>query len=260
MDPWLERHWGDIHGSIIPYCRDLIADGLPPTLFARVEETVYLIESGEDVGRFQPDYSVFDTTYRDGGDLQGAEGTLAVAEPVRLRVSDETVTLGHIEIRRLEGDEPLVTAIEIISPTNKLDPRNRRQYVNKRQAYYQAGVNVVEIDLLRAGEPLIDVPWKRLRPELLTPYRACIRRVPRPDADTEIEYYPLRLQHRLPRLRIPLRPQDPDVVLDLQQPINLAYEKGRYGLTLKYNDPAPPPPLSDADAAWVADVLRHRRA
>jgi len=130
---------------------------------------------------------------------------IAVADPVRIRLSEPTGTLGHIEIRKLEGDQPLVTAIEVISPTNKLDARNRRRYLQKRDAYYAAGVNVVEIDLIRAGEPLIDVPWERVKPHQLTPYRAAIRRVPAPDEDLEAEYYPLPLQSRLPALAIPLR-------------------------------------------------------
>lgn len=41
-DPWLERHWGDVHTSIVTYCRDRLQPGLPRDLRARVEEQVYL--------------------------------------------------------------------------------------------------------------------------------------------------------------------------------------------------------------------------
>ena len=45
-----------------------------------------------------------------------------------------------------------MTAIEVISPTNKADPRGRRRYRRKRRAYYDARANVVEIDCCgRAG-------------------------------------------------------------------------------------------------------------
>ena len=37
MDPWLEEDWGDIHHSLIQYCRDQIAGQLPGDLFAAVE-------------------------------------------------------------------------------------------------------------------------------------------------------------------------------------------------------------------------------
>lgn len=252
MDPWLESHWGHLHHSIIQYGCELIAEQLPPALFA----TVYVVEADEESSRVRPDVAVFETERDLDDPVRQIGGTLAVAEPVRMKVAEEPATLGHIEIRRLDDQEPLVTAIEVISPTNKLDIRNRRKYVNKREAYYAARVNVVEIDLLRAGEPLIDVPWHRLPPELLTPYKACIRRVPAPDTDQEVEYYPLRLRARLPRLRIPLRHGDTDVILDLQKPIEKAYAVGRFGRRLNYASPPPGPPL--ADAAWVADILKRR--
>lgn len=259
MDPWLESYWGDLHHAIIQYSRDLIAEHLPAGLFATVEETVYLVASDEDVGRVRPDAAVFDSGTASGGTSGGSAGGVAVAEPVRIKVSESPAVLGHIEIRKLGGNEPLVTAIELISPTNKLDARNRRRYVQKREAYYAADVNVVEIDLLRAGEPLIDVPWGRLAARHLTPYKACIRRVPAMAGDDEVEYYPLPLRERLPRLGIPLRPTDADVILDLQQPIDRAYEMGRYGMRLDYVTTPPAPPLLADDAAWVAEqVLRPR--
>lgn len=222
MDPWLERHWGNVRHSFVQHSCDQIAERLPAALFATVEETAYSAVEDED-GEF-------------------------------------SAVLGHIEIRKLEGDQPLVTAIEVISPTNKLDARNRRRYVQKRDAYYAAGAGVVEIDLLRAGDPLIDVPWGRVAARLITPYKACIRRVPAADADEEVEYYPLPLRERLPRLGIPLRATDADVVSDLQQPIDRAYAMGRYGMRLDYASPPPGPLLSADDAAWVAEQLQRRGA
>jgi hypothetical protein len=258
MDPWLESHWGDLHHSIIQYSRDLIAEQLPPALFATVEESVYLVASGEDIGRVRPDIAMFDSGRANDVSAGATAGGAAVAEPIRIRVAEEPVALGHIEIRKLEGDEPLVTAIEVISPTNKLDARNRRRYVQKRDAYYAAGANVVEIDLLRAGEPLIDVPWERVEAHLLTPYKACIRRAPAAGTDQEVEYYALSLKQRLPRLRIPLRQTDDDAILDLQQPIDRAYQMGRYGMRLDYIPPPPGPPLTADDAAWVVQQLQRR--
>jgi hypothetical protein len=259
MDPWLESHWGDLHHSIIQYSRDLIAGQLPTALFATVEEMVYLVASDEEMGRVRPDAAVFDYGRESAGASRDSAGGVAVAEPLRIKIAEPQVTLGHIEIRKLEGNQPLVTAIEVISPTNKLDARNRRRYIQKREAYYAADVNVVEIDLLRTGEPLIDVPWGRLAARHITPCKACIRRVPAMSADDEVEYYPLPLRQRLPRLRIPLRPIDDDVILDLQQPIDKAYEMGRYGMRLNYAAPPPGPALSADDAAWAAEQVRQTR-
>ena len=68
-----------------------------------------------------------------------------------------------------------------------------------------------------------------------------------------MEYYPLPLRERLPRLAIPLRATDPDVILDLQQPIDRAYAMGRYGMRLDYAALPPGPPLPPEDAAWAAE-------
>jgi hypothetical protein len=260
MDPWLEEQWGDVHHRIVQYGCDQIAQRLPDGLFAAVEETVYVV--GYDTEplrrwRARPDAGVFETPTGAGGRRGEAEASAtSLAEPVRLRIIEQRVVEGHIEIRRIGGDEPLVTAIEVVSRTNKIDRRGRLAYVEKRESFYDAGVNVVEIDLLREGEPLIDVPWDRLAPELITPYKACVRRAP--PAESEVEYFPLRLRERLPRIGIPLRPEDADVPLDLQAPIDEAYRIGRYAGRLDYGRPPRPAPSAD-DAAWAAELVAAAR-
>jgi hypothetical protein len=47
----------------------------------------------------------------------------------------------------------IVTAIEVLSPSNKSAGPGRDSYLTKRQEYWDAGTNLVEIDLLRAGKP-----------------------------------------------------------------------------------------------------------
>ena len=50
MDPWLENStWGDIHNYLISELRNQIADQVPPGLFVKVEETVYLVHSESDI-------------------------------------------------------------------------------------------------------------------------------------------------------------------------------------------------------------------
>lgn len=253
MDPWLESQWGDLHHSIIQYSRDLIADQLPQGLFAAVEETVFIKDRQFDVGRVRPDVGVFRSNRPGGGRSDQAGGTMT-ANPVRFAIIDQPVIEGHIEIRKIGGGEPLITAIEVISPTNKSDARGRKMYLDQRESYFKSGANVVELDLLRAGEPIIFVPWERVHPEQLTPYRAAIGRGPAPEVEMEVEYCPLSLRERLPVLAIPLRSTDKDVVLDLQKPIDLAYEKGRYGMRIDYSKP-PIPALSEQDAEWASKLI-----
>ncbi|MCZ7634720.1 MAG: DUF4058 family protein [Verrucomicrobia bacterium] len=71
---------------------------------------------------------------------------------------------------------------------------------------------------------------------------------------SEHEVYPVRLRDRLPVFRVPLRPGEPDAVVDLQALIDLSHDRGRYRL-LDYHRELDPP-LSPEDAAWVDQVLR----
>jgi hypothetical protein len=252
MDPWLESYWGDMHHRIIQYSCDQVEAQLPPGLVAMVESTVYLIDDDWERRRMiRPDFAVVD--YGGSAAASPEAGALAVAEPVRIAIPEEPYTQGHIEIRELGSGRALVTAIEVISPTNKLDPYARSAYLRKRKEYYAAKISVVEIDLLRVGEHLIGVPLEGLESQLNTPYKCAVRRGGEL-AGAEVEYYPLPLRARLSRIHLPLRPADADIVLDLQLPIDESYKRGRYATQIDY-DQAPQPPLSAADAAWAAELI-----
>ena len=253
MDPWLESSWGDVHHEIISRLAEQIADALPPSLFVAVQERVYVLrEAAAEDGRTQqwvPDVGTFQV-----GDLTptadpDAGGGPAVAGPVKITLADGPITEGYIEVRQLDGDRPPVTAVEVLSPTNKGTTDGRRQYLRKRADYVRAGVNLLEIDLLRGGRHLIGVPVGRLRAAWRTPYKAAVRRGSRPVVDL----YPIALRERLPRLRLPVGPAAADgIVIDLQSPIDYVYRRGRYGRRVDYARP-PVPPLSADDAAWAAE-------
>lgn len=253
MDPWLEAHWNGVHLTFIGDLADQLTAALPAGLYADVEEHLYVIDEG--AGRptlYRPDVAVLEPT--EGGprhEVSADDGAVAVAEPIVVILSDSPVALRHIEIRSLVAGNPLVTAIEVFSPTNKRDVRARAEYERERQAYYEAGATVVEVDLLRAGRTLIDVPLEYIDPADVQAYACGVRRGGQV-GPVRVEYYPIALRRRLPRLRIPLRPGDADVVVDLQPPINHTYARGRYGTRLHYDRP-PDSPLTADDAAWAAD-------
>jgi hypothetical protein len=62
---------------------------------------------------------------------------------------------------------------------------------------------------------------------------------------------------RLPPIRVPLRPTDADVRLDLQSLIDRCYANGRYD-DLDYRED-PNPPLDAADATWADELLRGKK-
>ena len=253
MDPWLERYWGDVHTEVIVDLRRQIEPQLPDDLFVTIEESVYLV-ADEPAQTYKPDVGLFEGGSADSSIPAGpADADVAVAEPVKFLLPTESATEVHLEIRHLIDDQPLVTAIEVLSRTDKLTSAGRAEYLEKRRSYQRANVNVLEVDLLRGGRDLTGVADRdlaRADGRLPSAYRCSVRR-PRPSGAVALDLYPLPLRERLSRVRVPLRPGDPAVTVDLQQPIDAVYRLGRFGRRIDYADP-PDPPLSPDDAAWAA--------
>jgi hypothetical protein len=148
-------------------------------------------------------------------------------------------------------DGRLVTAIEILSPTNKGDADDQLEYRNKRREFLRAGVSVVEIDLLRGGTSVLYAPaGDRARRDPAEYYVSVVRGWRQGQA----EVYPVSLRERLPTVRVPLRRTDPDATLDLQPLVDAAYRNGAYSRTIDYRR-EPTPPLSAEHAGWANALL-----
>jgi hypothetical protein len=117
-----------------------------------------------------------------------------------------------------------------------------------------ARVNRVEIDLTRAGSREEIMPWLASVKQPHPTYLAGVWRAVRGAA---IEVHLLPLDKPLKSIRIPLRPADKDVVLDLQPLVEQAYHRGRYG-NLDYA-PVLEPPLTGPEAAIAERVLAQAR-
>ena len=252
MDPYLEQRWGDFHSRVITYMSDALQPGLPDDLRARMEERVY-VEALDGADRqVIPDLHVHQTPRagRAAPRVPPADtGGVAVAEPVLVRLPAE-ITERFIQIIDVRSGGRVVTVIELLSPANKLPGRGRAEYLRKQEQYVQGGVNLVEIDLVRAGQHATLAKLGLVPPNKVTTYHVSAFRAARTDL---LEYYPLPLRQRLPRLPIPLRPSDPDAVLDLQAVLDTAYERGRYD-DIDYATPLHPP-LDPSDEQWAAQRL-----
>lgn len=177
---------------------------------------------------------------------------LAVDEPVRISHVTGEVHEGFVEIYQA-GSHALVTCIEFLSPANKADSQGRELYQRKQADLAAHGVHLVEIDLLRSGRHVLDVPEWAIQG--LKPWDYLVNLVRRGGAEFEI--YPIRLRDRLPRVRVPLQGDDEDAVLDLQDVFKRSWEVGPYPVTLDYTRP-PAPPLSGADTVRAVDRLQGR--
>lgn len=251
MDPYLELHWRDVHHRLITYATDQIQTKLPGDLIARMEEEVYVqphdLEPRERL--IYPDVRVTEHPHRktNEGEIAVAE---VVAEPLVIRFSEPT-TEGYIEIREANAEKQLVTVIEILSPSNKSGPKGRKLYQRKQEELLDAGVSLVEIDLLRRGAWVMSVPKSRVPRAYHNAYCACVQRGWAP---YEAELYRFSLRERLPAIKIPLRESDADVPLNLQALVDQSYANGRYD-SIDYGTDLDPP-FDATDAAWANDLLK----
>lgn len=249
MDPWLEdvEVWRGVHARLITKSSDLLQPQLHELgYFIDIEERIYVEESERHV---VPDLAIIERPRQ-----QPATSGVAVLqadEPVRVRSFTETeIRERFLQIFDAKGRQ-LITQIEFISHTNKNQTRGRTQYIQKRNELKAAGVNVVEIDLLRKGVPVVDVSMSGLEGLRPWDYLACVARA----GEAERELYCVTMRMRLPRIRIPLRTSSPDVVLDIQSAFISVYDAGPYPDRLDYNQP-PDPVLSVEDEVWADELLR----
>lgn len=250
MNPYLEQDdaWHDFHEQFCMDCRKQIVPQVEPKYIAKLDQHVYIHEVPEQRRRLAGRGDV--TVARTGE--HGAVAVLdrPVARPVMGTLLPEVDVLreSRIEIRdRLTRD--VVTVIEILSPSNKEAGGDRSQYLRKRFDVIQSPANLVEIDLLRGGSrlPIGDLPESDY-------YVLLSRARNRP----QVEFWPIALRERLPIVPIPLKDDDADATLDLQQALNEAYETGGYRSYIYGGSPSPR--LSHADAKWAAELLNREKA
>jgi hypothetical protein len=252
MDPYLEAHWRDVHAGLIIYARDALQGVLPGELRARVEERV-LLETPYGLANHAlfPDVRVVEHGPKRGREARPEAGA-AVAEPLLVDVGPEPPTETFIEIIDHVTGNRVVTVIEFLSPSNKAPGTNRELYLRKQRELCASDTNLVEVDLIRFGLPTLAFPFAYLKPRFRTPHMACVRRVTRRD---KAEVYRMPLEARLPVVKVPLRPDDADVPLDLQALVEQCYRNGGYEGTLDYAAD-PEPPLLGADREWAEERLR----
>jgi hypothetical protein len=254
MDPYLEAHWGDVHSSLAIYARNQLQPQMPPDLKVRVEEYIAVEDADDDESRYvAPDVRVIETESPRMGGTAVAVTNLTTAEdadePLLVRNLDEPLTQREIRIIDTQEGGRVVTAIEILSLTNKTS--GKRDYRRKQREFLHAGVNLVEIDLQREGSWVLAVRKAAVKKAYRGPYRISVIRASAPET---AEMYRASYASRLPRIRIPLRLTDPDVRLDLQAVVDQAYQDGGYGDTNYSREPDPP--FAPEEAEWANRLLK----
>ncbi len=248
MDPYLERPaiWPDFHDSLITYIRAELQPVLRPRYVAVTQDRLYVVESERPI---RPDVSII-RTGRDA--VSGAAvAVLETDAPAVFEFWSEEIREPLIHIIEPAAGNRIVTAIEVLSPDNKQPGPGRVSYLRKRDELWSGGANLVEIDLLRDGERTVRVSPEKL--DSLRPWHylvAATRRWP-----SREEVYAVPLERRLPRVAIPLSPDDRDVPLDLQAAFARCWNEGPYPELLHYSE-RPPGTLSAEENVWCEQVVR----
>jgi Protein of unknown function (DUF4058) len=248
MNPYLEQaaHWQDFHLEFLTTVRRLLTPRVGPNYIVQLEEHVYIHdlppEPRSSVGR--ADVSIARARPMEAADA--ALGVLEAPAEIDLPEQDEE-RIRFLEIRDRRGRE-LVTVIEVLSPSNKRLGEDRESYLSKRREILRSHAHLVEIDLLRGWTPM---PMSN-RPAC--DYSIMISRSERrPKAG----FWAIALRDRLPVVPIPLRLEDGDVRIDLQEALNSAYDAAAYERYI-YEE-MPEPALSGVDAEWADQVKPAQR-
>jgi hypothetical protein len=218
MNPYFERaaHWQDFHTELLTITRRLLVPQLGRNYIVQIGEYIHIRDTDAMPRR---------------------------ADVGLLPTQEDEERLRFLEVRDRRGRE-LVTVIELLSPSNKRAGQDREQYLTKRRGILRSPVHLVEIDLLRGWTPL---PMKD-RPAC--DYSVLVSRAERrPLAG----FWGIGLRDRLPEIPIPLRAEDEEVRVDLQDALNLAYDEAGYAHSIY--EGRPEPALSASDAAWAEQFL-----
>jgi hypothetical protein len=262
MDPYIESSglFEDFHLVLAVSIFEQLADIAPKRYVVRAAKRDYIVlveEEGKKEHQFLPDVILPDVTVSKGRSQKKSPPAQAGAALAELPTDDAPVTMrafieeehreAFVEILENVPGQPLVTAIEILSPSNKRpNSEGRDIYLRKRQSLLLERVNLVEIDLLRQGEkmPMLDKYPNFLYTVLVAKSRKADR----------CQVWPAHFKKPIPAIPVPLLKSDADLPLQLQPLIDTIYRRARYDDNIDYSKPLSPA-LENGDADSLRQLL-----
>lgn len=251
MNPYLENPqlWPELHSRLIVALAIAIESNLSINYRVAIEKRVYLNDGEESIEVGIPDVSV--ATQKSASTvLKTSTATLpAQAEGVTVTVPiPETIRESYLEIREVATGY-VVTAIELLSPTNKRPGTGREAYLKKRRDVLSCPTHLIEIDLLRGGKP---IPVLGEIPR--TDYRILVCRG---DRRPQAQLYGFSVQQEIPKFLLPLKSGDTEPWVDLQSLLLQVYDQARFDLVVDYTQ-EPVPQLNKEDREWADALLREQ--
>lgn len=248
MNPYFEHPeiWPGVHLLLIAALAEALSPQLRPKYSVSVEVRMYETSGEEALLVGIPNVAVQRTARNAATEPNRVAVSAPPSQPTQVRVPmPQTVRQGYLEVREV-ATKQVITAIELLSPINKRSGRGRQSYESKREKVLSSATHLVEIDLLRAYEPM-----PVFGDDLQSDYRILVSRSDgRPFADL----YLFNLQQPIPAVPLPLRPGNQEPVVDLQFLLDEIYDNSGHDLKLDYRED-PVPPLKPEDAAWLENLL-----
>jgi len=257
MDPWLESPgvFPDFHNAFLTYLREALSAVLPPPFFAAIATRVYMEESERHV---EPDVDVLrPADFVPKSTNGGHTSTIAVRDLLEVPMNplpDEEITEIYLEVRTGNGDEDLITSIEMLSLSNKTRGKTGRGlYLAKQFEMMSAGVNLVEIDFLRRGTHATKVSLAELRRRAgRFDYHVCVTTREKQSVSFVA---PIVMTQSLPMIPIPLTEDLPPIPANFQEVFTRTFDAALYSRRLHYDEPSDPP-LTAEQQAWAERILR----
>jgi Protein of unknown function (DUF4058) len=251
MNPYLEdpELWPGVHGRLIVAIADYLSPQLRPKYFVAIEERIYQTTGDEKLLVGIPDVIVQNSQAAINPKIPNIAVATPAVQPKTVTVPiPEIVKERYLEVRKV-GTKEVVTVIEILSPKNKRPGEGRNAYETKRQRVLGSSTHLVEIDLLRVGEPMLV-----FGDGTQNDYRILISRAEnRPQSDL----YTFNLQDVIPAFSLPLQTGDREPLVDLQRLLAGIYDRASYDLVIDYSK-YPALQLSQQNAVWADALLREK--
>ncbi|MBR8835661.1 MAG: DUF4058 family protein [Stigonema ocellatum SAG 48.90 = DSM 106950] len=242
MNPYLQQPqlWHQVHNRLIVAIADELTLQIAPRYLVAIEERVYTSVSDALL------VGIADVAISRRNDPTRTTITAPrLAEPTKVCVPmPEEVTERFLEVRSTQTGA-VISVIEVLSPKNKRSKEGREAYESKRQKILGSRTSLIEIDLLRGGEPM------PVLGEIGKGYCILVNRgYRRPEADL----YTFGLKDPIPAFSVPLNQGEPEPIVDLQKLLNEVYERARFDLAIDYSQPVQLS-LSPQEKAWVTEIL-----
>ena len=253
MEPYLEHpdFWQETHHWLISLIAESLVPQIRPKYEIAIEKRIYELNDTNDNNDDSLLVGIPDVAIkRQPNPPDVPTGSVAIATltvPTTVKVpASEKIKQTYLEVREM-ATRQVVTAIEILSPVNKRSGDGRITYLKKRQSILGSLTHLVEIDLLRKGEPM-----PVLNNSIQSDYRVLVSRS---DRRPLAELYAFNLRDSLPVFLLPLREEDVEPIVNLPELFAGVYDRAGYDYRIDY-DRDPIPSLSEQNLVWAKELLQ----